>query len=167
MINTNNPGRLLSMIQRLCQRLALCVLVLLMISCTTTDTAAPSADITITEQGCTTASFALPASREPHVSIINQSNQPMVFSIPTMNRWEVLAPQQQATFELPRYIMGSFDFFCLTEAAHTSVGGGNPYLCLLDPKYLKPVALSAGLFEIQPHNRIQEVLHPTPALTAP
>jgi hypothetical protein len=118
--------------------------------------AAP-ADITIGERGCTSGAFTLPASREPRIVLRNDAAERMVFTLPKMNRWIALAPGQQASFELPRYIMGRFDFFCLTEAEHARLAGGNPYLCSLEPAELAPVARSAGTFEIAPHNRIKEL----------
>jgi hypothetical protein len=123
-----------------------------------------TADITITESGCTAPSFLLPADREPVITVENRSAERMVFTLPTMNRWVALGENEQAEFELPRYIMGSFDFFCLTEAAHTTAAGGNPFLCVMEPAELAPVARSRGMFEISQHNRLQEeVLEATPA----
>ena len=126
---------------------------------------APAADITLTDRGCTSTQFVLPATREPRILVANQAAETMVFSIPEMNRWVAVPGGQQADFELPRYIMGDFDFFCLTEAAHSGLGGGNPLVCAFEPGELAPVARSRGLFEIQQHNRINEVIsnHPSPA----
>jgi hypothetical protein len=121
---------------------------------------APAADITLTDGGCTSASFSLPNTREPQITLANQAAVPMVFSLPRMDRWQVVAPGARATFDLPRYIMGSFDFFCLSEAEHSKAGGGNPLLCSLEPRDLAAVARSQGVFEIEHHDRIKEVLRP-------
>lgn len=118
----------------------------------------PRAEIILTARGCQTDHFTLRPDREPIITIANEAATPMVFTLPVMNRWLALQPGEQSTFELPRYIMGDFDFFCLEEAEHTRVSGGNPYLCVMEPAELAPVALSRGLFEIEPHNRIREVL---------
>lgn len=119
--------------------------------------AGPRAEIVLTAAGCQTNHFRLVPDREPIITIANQAATPMVFTLPVMNRWLALQPGEQAEFELPRYIMGNFDFFCLEEAEHTRVSGGNPYLCVMEPAELAPVALSQGLFEIEPHNRIEEI----------
>jgi hypothetical protein len=121
--------------------------------------------MTITTSGCTTSNFLLPAEREPLISVENQAQERMVFTIPTMNRWIALGQGERANFELPRYIMGRFDFFCLTEADHTTAAGGNPYICVMEPAELVPVARSSGIFEIEQHNRVEEVLQGTPAPT--
>ncbi|MBX0329200.1 cupredoxin domain-containing protein [Oscillochloris sp. ZM17-4] len=121
-----------------------------------------TADITLTSAGCAATRFALPNTREPQITISNQSDLPMVFSIPTMNRWVAVAPGDESAFALPRYIMGSFDFFCLSEAEHTQLGGGNPLLCALEPRELAAVARSQGVFEIERHDRIREVLQAQP-----
>ncbi len=145
---------------RYCCKLNLLMLLLLALlgACTPTR---PAADLTITGRGCATTSFLLPAEHEPTITVENQAAERMVFTIPTMNRWVVLGQGERADFELPRYIMGSFDFFCLSEADHTTLSGGNPFLCALEPAQLAPVARSAGTFKIAQHNRIQEVLQPT------
>lgn len=131
---------------------------------TTQPPGTPPADITITERGCTAEAFLLPADREPTITVVNQSAERMVFTLPTMNRWVALGTDERVDFELPRYIMGSFDFFCLTEAAHTAKAGGNPFLCVMEPAELAPVARSRGIFEIAWHNRLQEeVIEATPA----
>lgn len=119
---------------------------------------APAADITLGEAGCAAPSFFLPNTREPEITLANTASVPMVFSIPTMDRWAAVAPGERATFELPRYIMGRFDFFCLSEDAHSGLGGGNPFLCALEPAELAAVARSQGVFEIERHDRIREVL---------
>lgn len=119
---------------------------------------AADADITLTDDGCASAGFVLPNTREPRITLANTAAAPMVFSLPAMNRWAVLGPGERAAFELPRYIMGRFDFFCLSEAEHTRLGGGNPFLCALEPGELAAVARSQGIFEIERHDRIQEVL---------
>lgn len=141
-------------------RMLLVALCLVLAGCANTT---PSADITITAAGCAT-SFVLPPEREPLISVVNRAADPMVLTLPTLNRWVALAPGQQADFELPRYIMGSFDFFCLTEADHTVLGGSNPFLCSLEPAQVAPLARSGGIFEIAQHNRIQELVGaPKPA----
>lgn len=151
--------------------LALMVLAALLAACSAAplpQTAhAPAADITLTDRGCTSTQFVLPATREPHITVANQAAETMVFSIPEMNRWVAVPGGQQADFELPRYIMGDFDFFCLTEAAHIALGGGNPLVCAFEPGELAPVARSRGLFEIQQHNRINEVISNQPAPPSP
>jgi hypothetical protein len=124
--------------------------------------AAAQADITIGDGGCPAAQFFLPNTREPEILVANDADIPMVFSIPTMNRWVTVAPNTEASFALPRYIMGSFDFFCLSEEEHTRLGGGNPFLCALEPRELAAVARSQGTFEIEMHNRIEEVLQKQP-----
>jgi hypothetical protein len=123
---------------------------------------APAGDIILTNSGCTSSAFFLPNTREPQITLANQADVPMVFSIPRMDRWQVLGPGTRATFDLPRYSMGSFDFFCLSESEHTKAGGGNPLLCALEPKDLAAVARSRGTFEIEHHERIREVLGPKP-----
>jgi len=135
-------------------------------ACSTAETPAlPNADITITATGCTTNAFLLPAEREPLITIENQAAERMVFTLPTMNRWVALGQNERTAFELPRYIMGRFDFFCLPETAHTEAADGNPFLCVMEPADLLPVARSSGLFEIAQHNRIQEVIQRSPVPT--
>lgn len=141
---------------------SLALLLTILAGCGAAQSATPPADITITADGCSTSSFFLPAEREPQISIANQAAEPMVFTLPLMNEWVSLAPGQQADFALPRYIMGRFDFFCLSEAEHTAIAGGNPFLCVTEPQELAPVARSAGVFEIEQHNRIQEVTQGSP-----
>jgi hypothetical protein len=77
--------------------------------------------------------------------------------LPKMNRWISLEPGEQQAFELPRYIMGEFEFFCLSDADHIAIGGGNPFVCGLEPAELAQVARSSGMFVIEPHDRIYEV----------
>lgn len=103
-------------------------------------------------------SLTLPPEREPVLSVRNSADEVMVVSIPTMDRWIELAPGSDGVFELPRYIMGTFDLFCLSAADHRALGGDNPFLCVLEPTELAPVARSAGVLQIEPHNRIREVL---------
>lgn len=113
--------------------------------------------IVMTQSGCSAAHFRLAPDREPLITVENQADTAMVLTIPVMNRWIAVEPSAQAEFELPRYIMGSFDYFCLEEAEHTRISGGNPFLCSMEPDEVAPVALSQGIFEIEPHNRIEEI----------
>ncbi len=92
------------------------------------------------------------------LSVRNIADEAMVVSIPTMDRWIELAPGSDGVFELPRYIMGTFDLFCLSATNHRALGGDNPFLCVLEPAELMPVARSVGVLHIEPHNRIREVL---------
>jgi hypothetical protein len=148
---------------RLFLRVATLAILAVLTACGTPTPATPTADLTITGSGCTTTSFLLPADRDPLITVENQAPERMVFTIPTMNRWVALGQGERADFELPRYIMGRFDFFCLTEADHNTAAGGNPFLCAMEPGELAPVARSAGIFEIEQHNRIEEVLQANPA----
>jgi hypothetical protein len=120
--------------------------------------AAPRADILLTDQGCSTTSLFIAKEQGPRFSVFNRSAVSMVVTVPVMNTWVTVAPESEASFELPRYIMGSFDFFCLTEAEHVAVSGGNPLLCVLEPADLLPVSLSSGVLEIEQHDRIQELI---------
>lgn len=118
-----------------------------------------AADITITDNGCTATTFRLTAQREPQITIYNQSTQAMVFTLPKMALALTVEPHQVGTLYLPRYIMGSFAFFCLTETAHTQLNGGMPsdFVCSLDPREIGPYALTSGTFVIEPHTRIEEL----------
>jgi hypothetical protein len=118
---------------------------------------APRADIVIGEAGCAEAHFVLPSSREPAITVENRAAAPMVLTLPRVAEFVTVAPGATATFALPRYLMGSFDYFCLGEAEHLSLTGGNPFLCASEPAEVAAVARSAGIFEIAPHDRIHEV----------
>ncbi|GAB4425001.1 MAG: cupredoxin domain-containing protein [Chloroflexi bacterium OHK40] len=132
--------------------LAAMFLAVALAACTT-----PRADVTITSEGCSTSELFLAKTREPVLRVANRASAPMVLTVPTMNEWISVPPGAEAEFELPRYIMGRFDFFCLGEAEHTELSGGNPFLCALEPAEVAPVALSGGVLEIEQHDRIREI----------
>jgi hypothetical protein len=134
----------------------LLVLLTFLLGACATPTAA--VDLTIRSNGCIPATVIIPPEREPILTIRNTTADAMVVSIPTMDRWVEVAPGADSVLELPRYIMGSFDLFCLTAADHSALGGDNPFLCVLEPAELMPVARSAGMLVIEPHNRIREIL---------
>ncbi len=115
-------------------------------------------DLTINAAGCSPASVTLTPNREPALTVRNAAPEAMVVSVPTMDRWIELEAGATGVFELPRYIMGTFDLFCLSTADHRALGGDNPFLCVLEPAELAPVARSAGILVIEPHERIREVL---------
>ncbi len=117
------------------------------------------ADIIITGKGCAATNFTLAAQREPQITLYNQSTQAMVFTLPKMALALTVEPHQVGTLHLPRYIMGRFAFFCLTETAHTRLNGGMPgdFVCSLDPREVGPYALTSGTFVIEPHTRIEEL----------
>lgn len=119
---------------------------------------APAVDLTINTDGCRPERITLPPQHPPALTIHNTAREAMVVSIPTMDRWIELAPGASAVLELPRYIMGTFDLFCLSASDHRALGGDNPFLCVLEPAELAPVARSAGWLVIEPHDRIREVL---------
>ncbi len=119
---------------------------------------APMVDLTIGASGCVPGSIRLAPDHEPALRIRNTAPEAMVVSIPAMDRWIELTPGATERFELPRYIMGTFDIFCLSAVDHTALGGDNPFVCMLEPADLAPVARSAGVLEIEPHDRIREVL---------
>ncbi len=133
------------------------VFIVLLVSTTLAACGGEQPDLVITERGCATERFVLPSTREPVISVENRASTPMVLTIPLMVRFVTVAPGSTASFELPRYIMGSFEFFCLSEANHLILSGGNPFLCAAEPKEVAPVALSGGIFEIAPHERIKEL----------
>lgn len=116
----------------------------------------PRSDIVITQAGCGER-FVLASEREPVISVENRTDTPMVLTIPQMVRFVTVQPGGTAEFELPRYIMGDFAFFCLGEAEHLALSGGNPFLCASEPAEVAPVALSGGTFVIEPHDRIKEL----------
>lgn len=130
-------------------------LTLLLSACAPTGSAV---DLTVGANGCVPASITLSPNHEPLLSVRNTTDEAMVVSIPAMDRWIELAPKTNGVFELPRYIMGSFDLFCLNAADHRALGGDNPFMCVLEPADLAPVARSSGILVIEPHNRIREVL---------
>jgi hypothetical protein len=133
----------------------------------TTDTPA-STDIVITAAGCTSTRFVLPAHREPRISLLNQANEPMVFTLPKMASSVLLDPDERVNLELPPYMMGEFAFFCLTRSTHVALGGttgGEIFVCGLDAATLQPHALTSGRFVIEPHNRLQQLLSATPSPT--
>lgn len=121
--------------------------------------AQPDGDLVLTPSGCTVDQWTLPATREPTITVANRASEAMVFSIPNRLLSITVAPQQTARLNLPRYVMGSWDFFCLTERAHNELNGGVPseYMCSVDPIRMRPYALSSGMFTIAPHDRIQEL----------
>jgi hypothetical protein len=124
-----------------------------------------SADIVITTTGCTPSRFILPAHREPRISLLNQADEPMVFTLPKMASSVLLDPDEQVNLDLPPYIMGEFDFFCLTRSTHVALGGatgGEIFVCGLDSATLQPHALTSGRFVIEQHNRLQQLLSATP-----
>ncbi len=118
----------------------------------------PAVDLAINANGCVPGSISLPPTHEPALTIRNTAHEAMVVSIPAMDRWIELAPGASGVLELPRYIMGTFDLFCLSAADHSALGGDNPLLCVLEPAELAPVARSAGMLVIEPHDRIREVI---------
>ncbi|WP_232218786.1 cupredoxin domain-containing protein [Chloroflexus sp. Y-396-1] len=134
----------------------LLVLLTFLLSACATPTAA--VDLTIRSNGCTPATVIIPPEREPKLTIRNTTTETMVVSIPTMDRWIEVAPGTDSVLELPRYIMGSFDLFCLSATDHSALDGDNPFLCVLEPAELMPVARSAGILVIEPHDRIREIL---------
>lgn len=118
-----------------------------------------SADIVITNRGCTTSRFILPTDREPRLSLFNRSNEPMVFAIPKMAYALTIAPHQRIDFNLPRYMVGTFEFFCLPERVHADLGGHtNPttFVCGLEAPTIRPYALTSGTLLIEPHTRLQD-----------
>lgn len=133
-------------------------LILFVLLCSACAAPTPTVDLTVTSQGCSPVSLTLPSEREPVLKARNIADEAMVVSIPTMDRWIELAPGSDGVFELPRYIMGTFDLFCLSATDHRALGGDNPFLCVLEPAELVPVARSVGVLHIEPHNRIREVL---------
>jgi hypothetical protein len=141
-------------------QLARMALVVLLAGLILTACGAPRADIAITSSGCGER-FTLPSTREPVISVVNQTDAPMVLTIPRMVRFVTVAPGATAQFELPRYIMGEFEFFCLGEPEHLALSGGNPFLCAAEPAQVAPVALSGGVFVIEPHERIKELAAPS------
>ncbi len=116
-------------------------------------------DMIITDNGCMATNFTLAAQREPQITIYSQATRTMVFTLPKMALALTVEPHQVGTLHLPRYIMGSFAFFCLTETAHTRLNGGLPtdFVCSLDPREIAPYALTSGTFVIEPHTRIDEL----------
>lgn len=137
-------------------QLARTALAALLVGLMLTACGGPKADIVITASGCGDR-FTLPNTREPVITVANQADTPMVLTIPRMVRFVTVAPGATAEFELPRYIMGEFEFFCLGEPEHLALSGGNPFLCAAEPAQVAPVARSQGLFVIEPHERIQEI----------
>ncbi|OAN43825.1 hypothetical protein A6A03_17805 [Chloroflexus islandicus] len=119
---------------------------------------APAVDLAVAANGCKPVSISLPPAHEPALTIRNTASEAMVVSIPAMDRWIELAPGASGVLELPRYIMGTFDLFCLSAADHRTLGGDNPLLCVLEPAELVPAARSAGVLVIEPHDRIREVI---------
>lgn len=115
-------------------------------------------ELVITTQGCSSDLVRLSPDHQPFFTLESRAKTPIVVTVPAMNRWMVVQPGAQLQFELPRYIMGSFDYFCVDEAEHTRLGGDNPYVCAMEPDDLAPVALSQGVLVIEPHNRIEEVI---------
>ncbi|KAB8144644.1 hypothetical protein F8S13_07175 [Chloroflexia bacterium SDU3-3] len=117
------------------------------------------ADITLSESGCAEASFTLPPTREPLITLRNTSSEPMVFTIPKIAQWVSVPPHASAPFQLPRYIMGNFTAFCMSESEHEALnGGGNHFLCSLQPEEVAPYALNSVAFTIATHDRIHELL---------
>ncbi|ACL23629.1 cupredoxin domain-containing protein [Chloroflexus aggregans] len=129
--------------------------VVLVSACATSTTAV---DLTLNTGGCTPNSITLPPTHEPTLTIRNIAHEAMVVSIPVMDLWIEVAPRDSGALELPRYIMGTFDLFCLSAADHRALGGDNPFLCVLEPDELRPVSRSSGKLIIEPHDRIREIL---------
>jgi hypothetical protein len=126
--------------------------------CTGGDCSVQQPELVITSQGCLSDLVRLSPNHEPFFIVASETNIPIVVTVPVMNRWLVVYPGTEEQFDLPRYIMGSFDFFCLEEAEHTRLGAGNPYVCALEPDEVSPIALSQGVLEIEPHDRIHEII---------
>ncbi len=131
------------------------ILTLLLSACTTT---VPTADLIVSGNGCSPVSITLAPDHEPALTVHNTAAEAMVVSIPAMDRWIEVEAGASGVFELPRYIMGTFELFCLSAADHRALGGDNPFVCMLEPAELAPVARSAGVLVIEPHDRIREVL---------
>ncbi len=124
-----------------------------------------SADIVLTPAGCSTEHFILPTRRAPQISLFNQSDQAMVFTLPKIAIAKTIAPGQHLNLDLPPYIMGNFDFFCLTDIVHTSIGGmsgDDAFVCGLESATIRPYALTSGIFEIEPHDRLNNLLESRP-----
>ena len=126
-----------------------------------TPTAPVPADIVLNANGCAEGSnFTLPATHEPTLLVRNDAAEAMVFTVPQLQRSVSVPPGQVLPINLPRYIMGSFASYCLTDRQHTALGGTNPYLCILQPAEIAPYALTVGTFTIAPHDRIKELNNP-------
>jgi hypothetical protein len=71
----------------------------------------PQADIVITETGCTSPTFTLAADREPTITVANTASVAMVFTIPNRALAVEVAPGSSVPLEIPRYLLGTYDFF--------------------------------------------------------
>lgn len=129
-----------------------------------------TADIVMTASGCTPADFVLGAERVPALRLLNRSAEPMVFTLPVMMKMVTVAPGERTTLELPPYIMGEFDLFCLTEEAHIALGGSTDetmFVCGLESPAIRPYALTSGTLLIEHHDRLERLLNATPSPVAP
>ena len=131
-----------------------------------------AARLVLSSAGCAPSTVRIAADGEPVIHVTNEADESMVLSVPKFALAVAVPGGGDAIVELPRYIMGDFALFCVTDAAHASAGGhtsGTALVCGLDDARLSPLALTAGRLVIEPHDRILEVLPtgPPPGATLP
>jgi hypothetical protein len=129
------------------------------------DRAEGAARLVLSSSGCSASTVRIAADGEPVIHVANEADEAMVISVPKFALAVAVPAGREARVELPRYIMGDFALFCVTDAAHAAAGGhtsGNALVCGLDNIQLAPVALTAGRLVIEPHDRLLEVVPPTP-----
>jgi hypothetical protein len=117
--------------------------------------------LVLSASGCSDSTVRIAADAEPVIHLANEAAEPMVVSVPKFALAVAVRAGRDAVVELPRYIMGDFALFCVTDVAHAAAGGhtsSTGLVCGLDDARLAPVALTVGRLVIEPHNRILEVL---------
>jgi hypothetical protein len=117
-------------------------------------------EVAITEWGCDSPQYTLPTGSAPEVLVRNLGDESMVFAVIDFDQLVRVAPGQQVTMPLQSFVWGTFNYLCMTEAAHDAVMGPivpNQFNCGLDGFALRPRALSEGKLIIEPHGRLQEI----------
>jgi len=123
--------------------------------------AAPqSVDVSIDWWGCDATQYTVPANAAPELQVRNASEEPMVFAVTDFDQLVRVAPGEIVTMPLQSFVWGTFNYLCMTEAAHDAVMGPvvpNQFLCGLDAFALRPRALSEGKLIIEQHDRLREI----------
>jgi len=117
-------------------------------------------DVTISGWGCDALQYTVPAGAAPELRVRNLADESMVFAVTDFDQVVRVAPNEQVTMSLQSYVWGTFNYLCMTEAAHDAVMGPpvpNQFICGLDAYALRPRALSEGKLIIEQHDRLHEL----------
>lgn len=122
--------------------------------------APPAPDLVIAAQGCDRAALTLTPDRPPQLLVENRASEAMVISLPDWNNSVTLAPGARGVLELQPYAWGSVDYYCITEQNHIAAGGAMAagFVCGVDALSVRPLSLSRGVLQVEPHDRLDQHL---------